>query len=333
MPRCKNANTGTYKGTEPSPKGLGYCARGEKIGKKKKGLDGNMWIVKETKKGTARWVKITKTNKSTKKESDVSKNKSAKKTTKSAKKKKSEVKKKKSNDTYIFKVKPELMEIDTNKKMSKSEFDKNFNAIVKWFEKYAFMWKNMKIDKKENPYFFVSVVLENDKYLNQTLQSIENMFKMPDDEGNYLFKKKYFVGSSNVSLVESKIKSKPIKKWDTKKIIVHKNKKIYTSRNKISISNNNLIYLSFSEKGDMGRIYFSLKNLKNTKEDVIKDLKLDKKKQTFEFRYHGDWEDEKKDKFKIIKVNDKWKVVFEDKKEFDKMEGFVKQFDIVKIIN
>ena len=37
MPKCKNADTGTYKGTEPSPKGLGYCARGEKVGKKEKG--------------------------------------------------------------------------------------------------------------------------------------------------------------------------------------------------------------------------------------------------------------------------------------------------------
>ena len=36
MPKCKNVDTGTYKGTEPSPKGLGYCARGEKVGKKKK---------------------------------------------------------------------------------------------------------------------------------------------------------------------------------------------------------------------------------------------------------------------------------------------------------
>ena len=324
MPKCKNSNTGTYKGTEPSPKGLGYCARGEKVGKKKKGRDGNMWEVKETKKGTARWVKITKTEKSTKKKSVVSKKKSVE--------KKKSVKKKVSNNTYIFKVKPELMEIDTNKKMSKSEFNKNFNAIVNWFKKYAFMWKNMKIDKKEDPYFFVSVVLENDKYVNQTLQSIENMFKMPDDEGNYLFKKKYFVGSSNVSLVESKKKTKPIKKWDTKKIIVHKNKKVYKEGNKISISNNNLIYLSFGKK-NTGRIYFGLNNLKNTKEDVIKDLKLDKKKQTFEFRYHGDWEDESNNKFKIMKVNDKWKVVFEDEKEFNKMEGFVSQFDIVKIVD
>jgi hypothetical protein len=34
-----------------------------------------------------------------------------------------------------------------------------------------------------------------------------------------------------------------------------------------------------------------------------------------------------------MKVNDKWKVVFEDEKEFNKMEGFVSQFNIVKIIN
>ena len=49
MPKCKNSDTGTYKGTEPSPKGLGYCAKGEKINKKMKGNDGNMWIINETK--------------------------------------------------------------------------------------------------------------------------------------------------------------------------------------------------------------------------------------------------------------------------------------------
>lgn len=31
MPKCKNDNKRTYKGTEPSPKGLGYCAHAEKI--------------------------------------------------------------------------------------------------------------------------------------------------------------------------------------------------------------------------------------------------------------------------------------------------------------
>ena len=59
MPKCKNSSTGTYKGTEPSPKGRGYCAKGEKLNKKMKGTDGNMWIISETKTGVKRWVKFT----------------------------------------------------------------------------------------------------------------------------------------------------------------------------------------------------------------------------------------------------------------------------------
>ena len=57
MPKCKNDPTRNYKGNEPSPKGLGYCAHAEKLNKKKKGKDGNMWIVSETKKGIRRWIK------------------------------------------------------------------------------------------------------------------------------------------------------------------------------------------------------------------------------------------------------------------------------------
>ena len=36
MPKCKNDKTKTYKGTEPSPKGLGYCGHAEKLGQKRK---------------------------------------------------------------------------------------------------------------------------------------------------------------------------------------------------------------------------------------------------------------------------------------------------------
>lgn len=60
MPKCKNDPTKTYKGTEPSPKGLGWCAHSEKIGKKRKGKDNNIWIVKEVKDGIKRWVKFKK---------------------------------------------------------------------------------------------------------------------------------------------------------------------------------------------------------------------------------------------------------------------------------
>lgn len=59
---CKNSlnNSATYTGREPSPKGLGYCARFEKIGTKKKGKDGNMWIVSERANGSRAWIKPNK---------------------------------------------------------------------------------------------------------------------------------------------------------------------------------------------------------------------------------------------------------------------------------
>ena len=60
MPKCKNDPTRSYKGSEPSPKGLGYCAHGMKEGDKKKGKDGNMWIIKKVKNGSLRWMKIKK---------------------------------------------------------------------------------------------------------------------------------------------------------------------------------------------------------------------------------------------------------------------------------
>lgn len=58
MPLCQNAPTVKYKGTEPSPKGTGFCARAENIGTKMKGQDGRMWVVKATAKGVKRWAPI-----------------------------------------------------------------------------------------------------------------------------------------------------------------------------------------------------------------------------------------------------------------------------------
>ena len=56
MPKCINDPKKSYKGTEPSPKGLGYCAHSEKICSEKKGRDGNLWIVKKVGK-SKRWMK------------------------------------------------------------------------------------------------------------------------------------------------------------------------------------------------------------------------------------------------------------------------------------
>jgi hypothetical protein len=58
MPKCINDETKTYKGDEPSPKGLGYSASKLDDGFKQIGKDGNIWIVQKTSKYN-RWIKDT----------------------------------------------------------------------------------------------------------------------------------------------------------------------------------------------------------------------------------------------------------------------------------
>ena len=53
----KNDNSRSYKGTEPSPKGLGFCAHCIPLNVTMKGLDGNLWENQKFTKGK-RWVKI-----------------------------------------------------------------------------------------------------------------------------------------------------------------------------------------------------------------------------------------------------------------------------------
>lgn len=58
MPTCKNDCKRYYRGHEPSPKGLGFCAHAEKINKRRKGRNGKMWIVRKTKRNVRRWVPV-----------------------------------------------------------------------------------------------------------------------------------------------------------------------------------------------------------------------------------------------------------------------------------
>jgi hypothetical protein len=56
MPQpCKNDPLTKYKGTEPSPKGLGYCAHAQALGSKKTGLDGKQYQVRADKNGKKSW--------------------------------------------------------------------------------------------------------------------------------------------------------------------------------------------------------------------------------------------------------------------------------------
>ncbi len=61
MPACIKNKTKSYKGKEPSPKGLGFCAHCEKVGTIKKGNDGNKWIVVKA-KNAKRWIRYNKKN-------------------------------------------------------------------------------------------------------------------------------------------------------------------------------------------------------------------------------------------------------------------------------
>jgi hypothetical protein len=97
MPKCKNDSKKSYKGSEPSPKGLGYCAGSTKANTKKKGKDGNMWIVKKIKSGSKRWVKHTTSN--TKSKTKSKKKKKSKRKTKSKSKTKSPTKNIRYEDT------------------------------------------------------------------------------------------------------------------------------------------------------------------------------------------------------------------------------------------
>jgi hypothetical protein len=55
---CKNHKTKNYKGGENTPLGKGYHAEGEKVDKKMKGKDGNMYKVVKIKGEKKRWQKV-----------------------------------------------------------------------------------------------------------------------------------------------------------------------------------------------------------------------------------------------------------------------------------
>lgn len=57
MPRCVNDAKANYKGDEPSPKGLGFCAHAEKVGAVREGRDKGVWVVQKAANGVRRWVR------------------------------------------------------------------------------------------------------------------------------------------------------------------------------------------------------------------------------------------------------------------------------------
>lgn len=60
MLECKNDPTRKYKGDEPSPKGLGWCAHAEKAGQRRAGRDKKTWTVTVDSNGRKAWRKGVK---------------------------------------------------------------------------------------------------------------------------------------------------------------------------------------------------------------------------------------------------------------------------------
>jgi hypothetical protein len=58
---CKNVKDKKYHGGENTPLGKGFHASGYDEGKKKKGNNGDFYVVKEDKNGNKRWIKDTRT--------------------------------------------------------------------------------------------------------------------------------------------------------------------------------------------------------------------------------------------------------------------------------
>jgi len=54
--KCNCDNKRSYNGSEPSPKGLGFCAHCLPVNITMKGLDGNLWVNEKYSKGK-RWTK------------------------------------------------------------------------------------------------------------------------------------------------------------------------------------------------------------------------------------------------------------------------------------
>ena len=234
MPKCKNFDTGTYKGTEPSPKGRGYCAKGEKINKKMKGNDGNMWIINETKAGVKRWVKFTKKSETPKKSKSIKTSKFIKKT------KRKTIKKSKSN----------------KKTKRKSKIIEKYGNMQNYYIETSLYYKNLA--DNENDKILKKLYIDNSLYYKILADGLDKLFKVKIKKNikdkTYEFtierKKKYpmynvvsdiILKSGGANNTEILIINKKISKEDFKKM--QKNNKYIYSIDNVGQNNINLIII------------------------------------------------------------------------------------------
>ena len=178
MPKCKNNPQRTYIGNEPSPKGLGYCASGEKIGTIKKGRNNEKWITKKMPNGSKRWVKFNDFEDRYNKIYDYFMKKYYKWWYKLST---GSIIIINNNSTYkVYKSKKKTL------KASIKETIEYHNEISRDPKVIAIIWSAMSIDSLGN---FVRYILQS-----STKQLIEKLYKMKGNGLEYFIKnyKKYF---------------------------------------------------------------------------------------------------------------------------------------------
>ena len=243
MPKCKNDPTRSFKGTEPSPKGLGYCAHSMKVGSFKKGKDGNKWEVKEVKNGSKRWMKIKN-----------GKNKKIK----------------------------NIVNTKNNKKYEKSEslFSKVFK-MFKTEKKYKYLHSfkkkiNYKIDIIPSKFveFKLNFIYNLDEIIKE--EPNEGYHKMSDKLLKKYFKSKYFINKINdyfkicySDIFYLELENKNININIPNGLLLIKNKDI----KKVDIKGNNISVLIKTKIEDNNKKYYKIDNNIIKKELNIDNMK------------------------------------------------------------
>mgnify|MGYP007047344606 CR=1 FL=1 len=180
MPKCKNNPSRSYKGTEPSPKGLGYCASGESIGKKRKGKDGKMWIVKEVKSGNGRWMKYNVYN--------IEKIR--------------ELLLKKMYTWWYLLSTGHIVIIDTNKKykivkLQKKKYDVSWKEYSKDTNTKYILWSGMSVD---DLYYFIEYILYKctNQVIEQFVKEKDTLQLIMENVIKYCVKEEFYSGKDYI---------------------------------------------------------------------------------------------------------------------------------------
>ena len=227
MPKCSNISTKSYTGNELTPKGLGFSASAEDVGKIMVGLDGANWIVTQT-KTCKKWVKV--------KNETTSKKTFTKILTKTKTKKDFLDFDNMEEDCYTYSYLPD---VDENELINETGLEEKFGGSKPFFiegetwplfnedSKMYFLCQFKDPRKEDNILFRVFSTIEEDKKDTEDTEDTEEnlqekdyaIFKiLPIELSEENLKKQIFLNSP---LFKNEYKSYIIKRWNPLKELRH----------------------------------------------------------------------------------------------------------------